>query len=55
MSEENNEIEIDKVKASKIMQKIIIEEAANLKSKGKSDSDMVRTIQKMIEEEVQCF
>lgn len=46
---------VDKVKAAKIMQKIIIEEAANLKSKGKSDSDMVRTIQKMIEEEVQCF
>ena len=55
MSEENSEIEIDKIKAGKIMQKIIIEEAANLKSKGKSDSDMVRTIQKMIEEEVQCF
>lgn len=55
MSEENNKIEIDKVKAGKIMKKIITKEADNLKSKGKSDSDMVRTIQKMIEEEVQCF
>lgn len=55
MSDEKNEVEIDKVKAAKIMHKIIIEEASNLKTKGKTDSAMVKSIQKMIEEEVQCF
>lgn len=53
MSKENNEIEIDKEKARRIMQKIILEETKNLKSK--QISDMAKAIQKMIEEEVQCF
>ena len=53
MSDEKYEIEIDKVKAQKIMQKIILAEATNLKSK--QIPDMVKAIQKMIEEEVQCF
>ena len=46
MSEESIEIKVDEVKASKIMHKIILEEANNLKTKGKSDTDMVKTIQK---------
>lgn len=53
MNEESKEVEIDKVKAQKIMQKIILAEAKNLKSK--EISDMVKAIQKMIEEEVQCY
>lgn len=53
MSDENKEIEIDKVKAQRIMYKIIQTEATNLKSK--QITDMVKAIQKMIEEEVQCF
>lgn len=55
MSDERTDVQIDKMKALKIMQKIIIEEASNLKSKEKSDADMVKRIQKMIEEEVQCY
>ncbi len=55
MSEENKEIEIDKVKAQRIMIKIIQTEAANLKTKQFSDMAMVKAIQKIIEEEVQCF
>ncbi len=55
MSNEQFEVTIDDVKAKKIMHKIIIEEANNLKTKGKSDNDMVKNIQKMIEEEVKCF
>lgn len=46
---------IDKVKAAKIMQKIIIEEAAAIRSKGDDNASMVKKIQKMIEEEVQCY
>lgn len=57
MSEEVNDdfSVVDKVKAAKIMQKIIIEEAAAIKSKSDDNASMVRKIQKMIEEEVQCY
>lgn len=53
MSDENTEIKVDEAKAKKIMYKIIQTEATNLKSK--QIPDMVKAIQKMIEEEVQCF
>ena len=53
MSDENKDIEIDKVKAQRIMIKIIQTEKSNLNSK--QIPDMVKAIQKMIEEEVQCF
>lgn len=55
MNNEENEVKVDVTKANKIMHKIILEEANNLKSKGKSDAEMVKAIQKMIEEEVKCF
>jgi hypothetical protein len=48
----SNEIKIDTKKAQKIMHKIIVAEAANLKSKGKMDAEMVKSIQKIIEEGV---
>ena len=57
MSEEITEdfSAVDKVKAAKIMQKIIVEEATAIKSKGDDNASMVKKIQKMIEEEVQCY
>ena len=48
----SNENKIDAKKAQKIMQKIIVAEAANLKSKEKLDAEMVKNIQKIIEEGV---
>lgn len=52
---ENTFADVDKKKAAMIMRKIILEEANNLKTKGCSDSAMVKNIQKMIQEGVQCF
>lgn len=46
---------IDERKAQLITHKIIVEEVNNLKSKTLSDSAMVKKIQKMIQEEVECF
>mgnify|MGYP003523495029 CR=1 FL=1 len=53
MSDENTEIKIDKEKAFKIMQKVILTEAKNLNSR--QISNMVKEIQNIIEEEVQCL
>lgn len=46
---------IDELKAKKIMKKIIIEETNNLKTNGDNNSLIVKKIQRIIEEEVQCF
>lgn len=48
-------IEIDKVKAHKMLQKLILREKTNIKTKEKNDGEMVRMIKKMIEEEVECY
>ena len=47
--------DVNKVKAMRIMQKIIIAEANALKAKGNESSSIVKTIQSLIEEEVQCY
>ncbi|MCM1164786.1 MAG: hypothetical protein NC299_00310 [Lachnospiraceae bacterium] len=38
----------------RLKKKIVIAERVNLKTKNKSDSDMVKDIKKNIEEEVKC-
>ncbi len=59
MSNENkimvNGIEIDAEKAEKMLKKLIMREATNIKTKEKNDGQMVSMIKKMIEEEVQCY
>lgn len=58
MSEEKiiqNNTEIDVKKAQLILQKIIIKENNNIKRKDKNDGDMVKIIQKLIQEEVECY
>jgi len=50
-----NGIEVDKVKAQKMLQKLILREKTNIKTKEKNDGEMVRMIKKMIEEEVECY
>ena len=49
------DIEIDKLKALRLTRKIVLTEGNNLRSKGKTDAEMVKTIMKMIEEEVECY
>ena len=50
-----NNTEIDVRKAQKILQKVIIKENNNIKRKDKNDGEMVKMIQKLIEEEVKCY
>lgn len=58
MSDEKENIgsvEIDTQKAQLMLQKIIVKEKTNIKTKQFNDLEMVRKIKKMIEEEVQCY
>ena len=48
-------IEINEDKAAKLIKRIIITESRNIKSGEKSDTQMVKDIKKMIEEEVNCY
>ena len=48
-------IELNEKVINRLEKKIIIEENRNLRTKKKSDAEMVSTIKKMIEEEDQCF
>lgn len=50
-----NSIEVDVEKANRLLQKLIMKEKVNIKSKELNDMQMVKKIQKMIEEEVQCY
>ena len=56
MTNENETINIvdDKIVA-RLIKRIIIEEARNIKSGEKSDREMVERIKDMIEEEVKCY
>ncbi len=50
-----NGIEIDTEKAQKVLNRLIIREKINIKTKQYNDGEMVKMIKKMIEEEVQCY
>ncbi len=50
-----NKIEIDEEKVRLLLRKIIIKEKRNIKTKEKSQAEMVKQIKKMIEEEVECY
>ncbi len=50
-----NDFEIDNMKVERLKRKIIIKENENLKTKDKDDPNMVKWIQKLIEEEVSCY
>ena len=52
---EVNGIEVDTEKAKRMLQKIIIKEKNNIKTKQYNDVEMARKIKKMIEEEVECY
>lgn len=48
-------VEIDSQKAQLMLQKVIVKEKTNIKTKQFNDLEMVKKIKKMIEEEVQCY
>lgn len=48
-------MEIDTQKAQIMLQKLIVKEKTNIKTKQFNDLEMVKKIKKMIEEEVQCY
>ena len=51
----HNGIEIDEAKAKDLLRWLILNEKNNVKTKEKSDQQMVSAIQKKIEEIVQCY
>ena len=52
---EVNGVEIDTKKAQRMLQRIIVREKTNIKTKEFNDTNMAKKIKKMIEEEVQCY
>jgi hypothetical protein len=52
---QKEEIIIDAVKVQRILQKVILREKTNLKTKERNDMQMVNAIKKLIEEEVECY
>lgn len=52
---EVNGVEIDVQKAQRMLQRIIVREKTNIKTKQFNDTEMTKKIKKMIEEEVQCY
>ena len=50
-----NGIAIDEAKAKELLHWLIFTEKNNTKTKAKNDQQMVATIQKKIEEVVQCY
>lgn len=52
---EINGIEVDTAKAKRLLQKTIITEKNNIKTRQFNDVEMAKKIKKMIEEEVECY
>lgn len=51
---ETQKIELDNKLVNRLKYKIILAESMNLRTKNKSESQMVKDLKKMIEEEVEC-
>jgi len=50
-----NEIQVNEKAIERLKRKIIFQENQNLKTREKSDAQMVVWIKKQLEEEVQCY
>lgn len=50
-----NSIEVDTLKAQKMLAKLIMREKINIKTREYNDGRMVAMIKKLIEEEVKCY
>lgn len=51
----SNEIVLDEKSIKRLKDKIIIAENNNLRTKQKSDAEMIAAIKKWIEEEAKCY
>lgn len=47
-------IELDNKIVTRLKHKIVLAESLNLKTKNKSESQMIQYLKKMIEEEIEC-
>ncbi len=50
-----NGVEIDTEKVQRMLGRLILREKTNLKTREKTDLQMVQMIKKLIEEEVECY
>jgi hypothetical protein len=50
-----NGVEIDVEKADALLKRIIIKEKTNIKTKQYNDGEMVKMIQKLIQEVAECY
>ncbi len=50
-----NGVEIDAEKADALLKRIIIKEKTNIKTKQHNDGEMVKMIQKLIQEVAECY
>jgi hypothetical protein len=48
-------VEIDIEKVDRMLKRLIMREKTNLKTREKTDAQMVQMIKKLIEEEVECY
>ncbi len=48
-------VEIDTEKVDRMLRRLIMREKTNLKTREKTDAQMVQMIKKLIEEEVECY
>ena len=51
---ETAKVDLDQKAINRLKRKIVIAENTNLRTKNKTDAQMIRDIKKWIEEEVQC-
>ncbi len=52
---EPNEIIVDEQRVKRLLQKLIIMEKNNIKTKQYNEVEMVKKIKKAIEEEIECY
>lgn len=50
-----NGIEVDVDKAQRLIKRVIVKEKRNLSTKEFGNSEMIKKIKKMIEEDVECY
>ena len=48
-------IELDSKIVTRLKHKIVLAESTNLRTKTKSEPDMIKYLKKMIEEEIECW
>lgn len=51
---ETSKFDLDQKAIERLKRKIVIAENTNLRTKNRTDAEMIRDIKKWIEEEVQC-